>query len=1351
MRPAAARPSLKLGGKAGVQGPKVTMGTSANIQLYGEQSGDLTTLAVVSEPAELNVRDAAEVSSAPPKAAAPPKAVALAPPKAVAPPSKAAKDLSKYDEDLQNLAIDIIGEDSANPYKDKTERPIYPIQSRLGFQKQILKVYSSFIKIPEPGKAPDFDACKKLGAGPQQQLETYEYQKFVRDYMRQASPYRGLLVYHGLGSGKTCSAIAAAEALFSVSKKRIIVMTPFSLRDNFIREVTFCGFRHFRLQNHWVSLDKGNPTIALFAKEILGLSDKFIKKANTFWVPDFDEHKQANFSGLDTDKRQEIIKQLFEQITSRIEFINYNGITASKLKELACRPLDAEGNGPFDNKVIVVDEIHNLTRLMQGTIEPYLTSLPGLKRKVPLEPVTPGHWEPALCKKATDPRRPYLTNYKRGYLLYRLLQGARNSKIIGLSGTPLINFPEEIAILMNLLGGYIHTSSFTVSPASEQNKKVIQDILIGNPHVDFEEVELQGMNMSVMFTCLPEGMIKARDAEGTLGVQRTASAGGAEAAGGAKVPAIHEITEQIVAALKTKGMKIMKQPEFKSEPLLPPIGEEFRNNFLEVDGTTLKNKVVLRKRLQGLVSYYRGSKKELMPTVTKDELVKVPFTPYAQSEYLRVRGAELKQQAEQKKKPAQGGVAGAAAAGKMGNLWAELYELAKMKSPNSYRMFSRQSCNFAFPEGITRPRPNSQQDAIAEIGADKEIVDATLGGSGSDLEQFTFTDGGDEEGEGEGAGDNAAEAEDAAIDEGEKQDFIEEARAAGDEEAAEQAAVEGDTLLIAPLEAVAAVPLAGAAAAAPQGEKKTLTAANILRQQQAKLTEECKRGLGPGEKYLVATARAKKCLRSFASPRLRLYTPSKTSIQALQESGSVPDPERLPKFSPKYAKILENVLSSPGSSLVYSQFLDMEGIGIFLVVLEINEFQPIVIEADGSGSFRFSAATVKSLMRNKEQGQGQGQGRVNRFLSFTGGEGRDIRSLALKVFNAKYSSSSSSSSGGGGGGGGEPIGSFSDLPQQMSDVLVEAGFKGNLNGELCRVFCITSAGAEGLSLKNVRRVHIMEPYWNPVRTDQVKGRAVRICSHIDLEYSESPELNQRTVEVFTYCATFSPDALIHPDGSTGFPRIDMTVLSGDGMKPAEAVKMGFIVPEGAKDYVVTSDEYLYSLSENKKKLLQNIQDLMKTSAVDCQINEYENEDDGLGCITIPGTPEQYAFHPVLQKDIAETSTRFKEDDLNGSASSTAAGDAIRVEEEKAEGERSDAPLKEAQQQQQKQKQKQKRVIEAFYFTYDSVKYLAVPVMGKGGSALSYDIFSEGDKRRLKKLGSMVADAQGNPTEDIVMF
>lgn len=1278
----ASRPRLKLGGL-------IKKASETNIAEYGtgEQTGDLTSLIAIERNVDIQ---AAEPTAKPlvPKAApkAAPKTLGLAPKApALAPaaPKDTKVDLTQYEEPLTSYAIDILGQEAENPYKDKTEAPVFPIQSRLGFQKQIFRVFSSFNKIPEFGKAPDFDACKKLSGPQQQELEVYEYQKFVREYMRGASPYRGLLVYHGLGSGKTCSAIATAEALFSVSHKKIIVMTPFSLRDNFIREVTFCGFRHFRLQNHWVSLEK-TPIVALFASEVLGLPQDFLKKATKIWVPDFE--KPPNVNELETQERQQVINQLTTQVTSRIEFINYNGISAAKLKEIACRPLDADGNGYFDNKVIVVDEIHNLTRLMQGTIEPYLTSIPGLKRKVPLEPIAPGHWEPALCKKVTDPKRPYLTNYKRGYLLYRLLEGAKNSKIIGLSGTPLINFPEEIAILVNLLGGYIHTASFTIGPASEGNKKTIQTILRQHPRIDFEEVELQGINMSVLVTALPDGMVKATDSAGVLGIQRSKT----------PTPSLAEVLPLILEEIKAKGLKLIRPPEFKSEPLLPPVGEDFRNTFLEVDGTTLKNKIVLRKRLQGLVSYYRGSKKELMPTVTKDELVRVPFTPYAQAEYLRVRGEELKQQMEQKQKQKPG----AGGAGKMGNLVAELYELAKMKSPNSYRMFSRQACNFAFPEGIARPRPRNQAEAIAEIGKDKDIVDADVEPSAKDI----ILEGDDASADAAEASDDAkaaeAEAEDEMLDKAEAEAFKE---GAEDAEAEEDA----DALLIKELDAVA--PLGATVAAASGVAKPTLTAMNIIKQQQAKLAAECKKGLAAGERYLDATKRAKKCLEIFATPRLRLY-PMGRKIADEVAAFTPPNPEGLIKYSPKYAGILQRILEGKGSSLVYSQFLDMEGIGIFLTVLKINEFKPIVIEDN-----KFTADTIKSL---KTKG--------NRYLSFTGGETRENRSLALKVFNAKFSP----------GAEGER-GSFTDLPQEMSDVLVDAGYTGNLRGELCRVFCITSAGAEGLSLKNVRRVHIMEPYWNPVRTDQVKGRAVRICSHIDLHHSEIPEDNERTVEVFTYCSTFAPDALLHPDGSTAYGRIDMAVLSGDGMKPSEAAAIGLPVITGVKDYVMTSDEYLYTLSENKKKLLQNIQDLMKTSAVDCQINQYENEEDGLGCIVLPGNPEQYAYHPILSKDIAETSTQFKE----AAAVPLAALAPAAAAPGEAPGE---APPKGP-------SPPAKKTVKATVITVGSTQYIAVPVLSRTGTALSYDLFARGDTLRSRKIGTAIADAEGKITNDIVLF
>ena len=57
-------------------------------------------------------------------------------------------------------------------------------------------------------------------------------------------------------------------------------------------------------------------------------------------------------------------------------------------------------------------------------------------------------------------------------------------------------------------------------------------------------------------------------------------------------------------------------------------------------------------------------------------------------------------------------------------------------------------------------------------------------------------------------------------------------------------------------------------------------------------------------------------------------------------------------------------------------------------------------------------------------------------------------------------------------------------------------------GEIIKVLMITSSGSEGINLRNTRYVHIMEPYWHPVRMEQVIGRARRICRHKDLPEAE---------------------------------------------------------------------------------------------------------------------------------------------------------------------------------------------------------------------------------------------------------
>jgi hypothetical protein len=177
--------------------------------------------------------------------------------------------------DLEEMGELIRKEESRNPYE--LPAPTYVPESRRGFSEFIKTTYDSFMLDATPS------------ANPTPSGEKYPYQKFIREYMRNESPYRGILTYHGLGSGKTCTAIAASEALYSTANKKIIVMTPFSLRKNFLKEVSLCGFRHFRLNNFWTSLPVDDDAARLFATSVLGIPESHLRTANLMQLLTADE------------------------------------------------------------------------------------------------------------------------------------------------------------------------------------------------------------------------------------------------------------------------------------------------------------------------------------------------------------------------------------------------------------------------------------------------------------------------------------------------------------------------------------------------------------------------------------------------------------------------------------------------------------------------------------------------------------------------------------------------------------------------------------------------------------------------------------------------------------------------------------------------------------------------------------------------------------------------------------------------------------------------------------------------------------------------------------------------------
>jgi hypothetical protein len=131
--------------------------------------------------------------------------------------------------------------------------------------------------------------------------------------------------------------------------------------------------------------------------------------------------------------------------------------------------------------------------------------------------------------------------------------------------------------------------------------------------------------------------------------------------------------------------------------------------------------------------------------------------------------------------------------------------------------------------------------------------------------------------------------------------------------------------------------------------------------------------------------------------------------------------------------------------------------------------------------------------------------------------------------------------------------------------------KSNKYGERIKIIMTTAAGAEGLDLKNIRQVHIMDPYWYESRTKQVIGRAVRRDSHKDLPKEE------RNVEIYKYISVFK--------------QIDVNKLKLQHKK-------GIKKPNNQ----MSTDEYIYFNSRRKQKVIDEILESMKSSSIDCILN-----------------------------------------------------------------------------------------------------------------------------------------------------
>jgi hypothetical protein len=79
----------------------------------------------------------------------------------------------------------------------------------------------------------DADADAKAVAAPKNNIVTFSHtQNFVQKFLTPQSPYKGLLLFHSVGSGKTCTAIATATNSFDREGYKILWVTRHTLKED---------------------------------------------------------------------------------------------------------------------------------------------------------------------------------------------------------------------------------------------------------------------------------------------------------------------------------------------------------------------------------------------------------------------------------------------------------------------------------------------------------------------------------------------------------------------------------------------------------------------------------------------------------------------------------------------------------------------------------------------------------------------------------------------------------------------------------------------------------------------------------------------------------------------------------------------------------------------------------------------------------------------------------------------------------------------------------------------------------------------------------------------------------------
>lgn len=303
--------------------------------------------------------------------------------------------IEQLDSELKTTEIDSEDADSeVIPHDDFIKimkiNYSYPEQNDPHFQQKMYKKREFYYhKIPSRPVLTDYQDIKKfrdMACGGNFRLRSQ--QSLLSNFLNPDTPFRGVLIYHGVGTGKTCSAIAIAENFKDQVKKygtkiHILVSGPL-IKENWRDEIIKCT------------------------------KETYLKDAGT------------NVGFIDEQEKQKRIKQAKLLAQQYYKIMSYRSFYKKVL-----------GQKISDKKF--GDDIHGKKKYKK-------TAEGDFERDVALDKIDSLNNTLLIIDEAHN-----ITDNEYGNAVQKIIEQSKNLKVVLLTATPMINFADEIIQLINYL------------------------------------------------------------------------------------------------------------------------------------------------------------------------------------------------------------------------------------------------------------------------------------------------------------------------------------------------------------------------------------------------------------------------------------------------------------------------------------------------------------------------------------------------------------------------------------------------------------------------------------------------------------------------------------------------------------------------------------------------------------------------------------------------------------------------------------------------------------------------------------------------------------------------------------